>query len=418
MNKFLIGFLIFCFYFQSIAQNSDSSATRDAALNLYIDCDDCDMLYLRQNFTIVNYVRDRLVADVHIIVTEMDNGGGGDELTFQFIGRNKFAAMVDTLVVNTKADINESELRKLILTTIERGLAPFILKTKFAEKISISYNLEKEVKDVVDPWRNWVFEIDLSTYLNGQQSYKSLNMWSSISASRITEKIKHYTSLNQSYDESKYRIYDGNDSLIYSLDVYRNSARFYHITVWSLGDHWGAGLEGNMWTSTYSNTNFAWDVMPAIEYNLFKYKEASQRQLRMSYAAGYSYLYYVDTTIYNKIEEGLFYHKFTTQYKQIVKWGNVEASIYYKNYLKDFSLYSLGASISTEIRLFKGLSLSLYGNSSLPRNQVGLVRDQASTEDVLLQQHELKTQFSYYLSVGLSYTFGSIYNNVVNPRLD
>ena len=38
--------------------------------------------------------------------------------------------------------------------------------------------------------------------------------------------------------------------------------------------------------------------------------------------------------------------------------------------------------------------------------------------EVLLQLRELKTSYRYDISVGLSYTFGSIYNNVVNPRFD
>ncbi len=40
----------------------------------------------------------------------------------------------------------------------------------------------------------------------------------------------------------------------------------------------------------------------------------------------------------------------------------------------------------------------------------------APPEQILLKKKELETQYSYYSQVGLTYTFGSIYNNVVNPR--
>jgi hypothetical protein len=40
----------------------------------------------------------------------------------------------------------------------------------------------------------------------------------------------------------------------------------------------------------------------------------------------------------------------------------------------------------------------------------------ASLEDVLLMRKQLATSYEYYFSIGLSYTFGSIYSNVVNPR--
>jgi hypothetical protein len=37
---------------------------------------------------------------------------------------------------------------------------------------------------------------------------------------------------------------------------------------------------------------------------------------------------------------------------------------------------------------------------------------------VLTQQRALQTSYQYNAFVGLSYTFGSIFNSVVNPRLD
>jgi hypothetical protein len=49
-------------------------------------------------------------------------------------------------------------------------------------------------------------------------------------------------------------------------------------------------------------------------------------------------------------------------------------------------------------------------------DQIGLRKEGSSLEDVLLQQKQLATQYYYYISAGLTYTFGSIYNNVVNPR--
>ena len=37
-------------------------------------------------------------------------------------------------------------------------------------------------------------------------------------------------------------------------------------------------------------------------------------------------------------------------------------------------------------------------------------------EEILLRQRELATSFQYFVSLGVSYTFGSIFSNVVNPR--
>jgi hypothetical protein len=419
MTKKLFILLAFTsFMFSGFPGFTQEGEKREAALNLYIDCDYCDMVYFRQEFTLVNYVRDRMVADVQMIVTTMSNGGGGEEYTLQFIGLKRFADCSDTIVINTAADATSDEIRAQLLEAMKRGLASYIMKTSYSDRVIITYENSDNEEDAKDPWNNWVFRTNFSAWMDGERTSKSLNVFSSLSASRITEKIKHLTRFHQDYDEDKYRIYNENDSLIYSFDAYRSSFYAGHTTVWSLGDHWGLGVEGNIWSSTYSNTRIAYDAMPALEYNVFKYEDASNQQLRLAYAAGYSYYYYQDTTIYNQIEEGLFYHKVNVNYKYITKWGSIQGSIWYKNFLKDFQLYNLGSFLSTNIRLFKGFSVYLTGDFSMPRNQITLVKANISPEDLLTEQIQLQTQFSYSASIGFTYTFGSIYNNVVNPRLD
>ena len=42
---------------------------------------------------------------------------------------------------------------------------------------------------------------------------------------------------------------------------------------------------------------------------------------------------------------------------------------------------------------------------------------EASIEDLLLRQRQISTNFQNRISLGLSYTFGSIFNNIVNTRL-
>jgi hypothetical protein len=403
----------------SYAQEADTAlVSRENALNVYFDCDFCDMTYFRQNFTLINYVRDRKVADVQIIVTTMDNGGGGIEFKFQFVGLGKFDNMTDTITFNTKADATSDEIREMQLSVVKRGLAPFILKTPFADKVQISYTEEKEKIEEKDPWNNWVFNINADGYFNGQKSYKSMHVFSSASASRITEEIKHETSFDFNYSENQYKLYNNNDSLIYSASTYMRGVSFEHRTTWSMGDHWGSGVSVDAYQSTYSNIAFGASVGPAVEYNVFKYSEASQKQLRFSYMLSAGYRDYVDTTIYNKTEEFIFRQSVEVNFKYITKWGSVRTGVYWRNYLHDFKLYSVSTYVGTQIRIFKGLSFNLYGNLSMPRNQIGLVKSETTPEDVLLHQRELETQYSYYTSVGLSYTFGSIYNNVVNPRLD
>jgi hypothetical protein len=73
---------------------------------------------------------------------------------------------------------------------------------------------------------------------------------------------------------------------------------------------------------------------------------------------------------------------------------------------------------NANIRIFKGFTFNIYGSISLIHDQISLPREGASLEDVLLNRKALETTYSYYTSIGFTYTFGSIYNNVVNPRFN
>jgi hypothetical protein len=91
-------------------------------------------------------------------------------------------------------------------------------------------------------------------------------------------------------------------------------------------------------------------------------------------------------------------------------------SLGYSNYFHDWSKNNVSLNGNVEMRITKGLSLNFGGGGSLIHDQLGLVKGGASTEEVLLRRKELATQFQYFTMFGFSYTFGSIYNNVVNPR--
>lgn len=401
------------------AQENDTiNINHKQALNVFFTCGYCDMSYFRENFKTINYVRDRKVADVHIISTTMSTGSGGTEYQFLFIGQGRFAHLNDTLVFQTDVNQTWDEERVLQLDMIKKGLVPFIMKTDMANRIKVSYVEPEEENIEEDRWNNWIFTIGAHTWTNGQQSYNSLNAWGSINASRITEQIKHESGFSLSYDEDEYRLYDDNDSLIYHTLNIQRSFSVRHSTIWSLGNHFGAGISFVTRQSVYSNLDLSVSLKPAFEYNLFSYDVATRKQLRFGYELGLFYLDYTDTTVFDKTRETVLRQDFDINFKYITAWGSVRSGLYWSNYMHDFSLYSIGGSLSSNIRIAKGLSFNISGHISLPRNQIMLVKTETTPEDLLLRQRELKSSYSYYTSMGISYTFGSIYNNVVNPRLD
>ncbi len=53
---------------------------------------------------------------------------------------------------------------------------------------------------------------------------------------------------------------------------------------------------------------------------------------------------------------------------------------------------------------------------SLIRDQLSLAKRDATEEEVLLELRALSTDYRHRISLGLTYTFGSIFSSVVNPR--
>ena len=87
-----------------------------------------------------------------------------------------------------------------------------------------------------------------------------------------------------------------------------------------------------------------------------------------------------------------------------------------QQYFYDLSKYRVGFDNEFDVRLFRGLSLNLNSNAQIIRNQIYLAAGGATPQEILVRQRQLATSYSYYVSFGISYTFGSIYNNVVNRR--
>jgi hypothetical protein len=156
--------------------------------------------------------------------------------------------------------------------------------------------------------------------------------------------------------------------------------------------------------------------MPGIEYDIFPYSESTRRQLRLLYNIGFNQVFYADTTVYDKLRESLWMHTFSASYKVVQKWGSIDVSFAYSNYFHDWSKNNLSLNGFIELRVAKGVSVNFGGGASLIHDQLGLVKGGATAEEVLTRRKELATQFDYFTMFGFTFTFGSIYNNVVNPR--
>src|SRR5687767_128300 len=112
----------------SRAQVTAAPSAQVGTLSVFLDCDDCSSEYVRTEIAFVNWVRDRTAADVHVLVTSQDAGGGGDQFTFAFIGLRQFAGRSDTLRYTTNATTTDDEERQGLTRTLALGLVPFVAR--------------------------------------------------------------------------------------------------------------------------------------------------------------------------------------------------------------------------------------------------------------------------------------------------
>jgi hypothetical protein len=125
---------------------------------------------------------------------------------------------------------------------------------------------------------------------------------------------------------------------------------------------------------------------------------------------------YVDSTIYDKTEEYLFEQSLDIALQVQQSWGSANVSLGASNYLHDFEKYQVELDGFIRIRLFKGFSLNINGSVAFIHDQIELAKGEISDEQLYLRLRALETGYRYEGSLGITYTFGSIFNNIVNPR--
>ncbi len=403
----------------AFSQNTSENPQNVNALRVYLNCNYCYESYLKTEITWVDFVQDQFVANVNLMVTSLSTGSSGAEYNMIFIGLENFAGMRDTLKYTANAIQTENEIREGLAQTIRMGLIRYLAHAGALDKIAIKSlqvadSLKQGIGDnpVHDPWNAWVFNISGNLYGGGQKSNTNMNFYGGVNANRTTAKDKFMVRFNPSYSESHFEYDDFKDTFV-QRNLY--GAVFY---VRAINDHWSGGVFGSGSQSIFSNFDFSTDFQAALEYNVYPYKEAQTKAMTFAYYIGGNYMDFTDTTIYNQTDATLLTHNLTWTAIYNKEWGSITGSVYGSQYINWNDKYKIGAYLSMDVRLFKGLSLNAYLNYEAIHDQINLRRLFASQEDVLLQQRELATNYSYYVSLGLSYRFGSIYNNVVNPRFN
>jgi hypothetical protein len=384
---------------------------KKTALKVFLDCDSCDTEYIKTEITFVNYVRDRLEAQVHILITTQSTGGGGREYTLTFIGQNGCQDLQDVQkYFSTKTD-TEDEIRRGLVKTLKLGLMSFVGRTPIACRIAVEYARPEASGAGRDRWRSWVFSLNGDGYFSGEETYRSRMIDLSFSANRVTaaSKLRLGASVD-SYDQR----YELEDDTVTGTSSSWNASGLY---VRSLGEHWSAGVSVGARSSLYNNIDLGLTIAPAVEYNFFPYSESTRRQLRALYTLAVNPVRYREETIFGKLRETLLKQELSLTLDLREKFGTISLSVEGSNYLHDLGKYQVDTFGIVNLRLYKGLSVYVLGGYSwLHDSQLSLLGREPTYEEILLRLRELPMNSNHFLALGFQFQFGSIFTNVINPR--
>jgi hypothetical protein len=401
------------------APDSAAQAAPDAGrpFSLFLDCREfyCEPNFYKKEIDFTDHVRERTAADVHVLITREGTGGGGAMYTLAFYGQRLFPGVDDTLELTTPQGSTEDETRRAIVRTIKLGLARYLVRTPAAASAALVVApVLGHVRAATrhDAWNAWVFRVATSANTSRERTSSHNNLNSSLSANRVTERWKTNLRLEGYYSDQAFDI-DGERVTSVRRD-FGSSA----LQVRSIDDHWSVGLRAGASSSTYFNQRLSANLSPALEYDVYPYEESTRRQLRVQYSAGMRHYQYNDTTVYFKVRETRPAESLNLAFEQKQPWGSVDARVNGYHFLDDLGKSRLTFAGGANVRVIQGLSVNFSGNYSIIHDQLYLPKGDLSREDVLLQQSQLATGFRGYLYAGISYTFGSMYNDVVNPRFE
>lgn len=415
--KHILILLFLTFGIQSYSQITPTNNAESKSIKVYITCGYCYEDFIKTQVTWAYFVQDQFVADVNVRINALQTGSGGFQYQFIFQGLKSLSQLQDTITFDVSSIQTDNEIREEVLHHLEMGLVRYALYLDKHDVLKVNSNdtldhneLGQGTNPEEDPFNAWVFNLSGQANGNGQEITQTYNWGARASASQVkeTHKVRFGVNYNKNINHYKYM---GNE-FTYKLANFNCSALYTR----SISDHWSLGTFNYYYQSDYENYQNAWSSSAAIEYNLFPYKESQTKQLTFSTFLGGDYNVYKQTTLYLKDREFRPTGRLNVQGNFNQDWGSVSIGLSHQALLDDWKKNNTSLNMYVDARIYKGLSVSLYSYIALIRNQINLPLNDASIDEVLLQQQVLATNYSYYSSLSLNYRFGSIYNNVVNTR--
>ncbi|MEX0945005.1 MAG: hypothetical protein WDZ38_04965 [Balneolaceae bacterium] len=385
--------------------------------NVYLDCSACDITYIRSNISFVNYVRDQDDATIYLLINDQRTAGGGREynLIFSELGVNNPRS--DTLRYVSSSTDSSDERRIGLNRYIKIGLIPFVTHTVAIQALDVFYEqpdvTAQEGEEIDDPWNNWVFDVNLRSNMSGQAREFNFGLYSGFEAERTTEIWKIRGRVRGEVRRRNVELTDR------TLNVNRDWGNYWGMAAYSVSDHFSIGVFNGMNFNRSNNIALSAYIAPAVEYNFFPYSEFQQRRFVVQYQISPQFRRYYNTTIFLKDSELIMAHEVSGQLRYDQRWGRIDIRVSGSHFFHDTSINRISFNPSFNIRVMRGFSVSISGSYRIINDQLSLELPTGVDPNdpiSIIEGVQRPTSYDYSFSFGLSYTFGSIYNNVVNSR--
>jgi hypothetical protein len=384
-------------------------------VGIYLDCQGltCDLDFLRTDITFVTHLRDRHDADVHVLITAQPTAEGGSQVTLNFLGQKEFEGVEDSLRYVYRRGDTADHVRQGLSDAIKRGLVRYANRTSLGSDITVVYTPSASSASAAprDRWKHWTFATNVNGFVSGEQLVKAMSLGMSLSANRTTDIWKISTSIQTQYDTTTFEVEPER-----TLKSIQQSHGVSTLVVRSANDHLSIGGRTSALSSRFLNQALMIRLAPALEYNVFPYRESTSRMLTFEYSLGGMAVAYEDETIFGKLHETLFDQRLLASLRLTRRWGSAQIAAEGAHYLHDWRKQRGTIFSSIDWRLAKGLSLLTSVDIKRIRDQLFLAARGASEEEILLRQRQLATSYTYSASFGISYTFGSPLAQIVNRR--
>jgi hypothetical protein len=401
----------------ALGQAPDSLGT--GLTRVFLDCagNVCDSDRILQEVQFVLWVREPNDADVHVLISSVAADTGETEYNFRFVGLGAFESDdLDLTVVAPAFYIAEERIRTYV-EALKAGLVHYAVRSDVIPDLRVTYRpwdeAPRSVQDpAADPWRSWVFQLDVSGSYSGQSSTRTKQLEGTFRAGRITEGSKTLITLYGSGLENEFEF---EDRTLSSRTEYFGANSLLALTT---GPRSALGVTGEVYSSTFNNTELLFRTGPAVEVNLFPYSQSAQNHLTVQYSVGWNDYAFYEETLFGKTNEVLWDHAVLIDMDASRTWGSAGLSALVSQHLGSTERYRIDLGGNVSVRVFRGISFYTSGRYQVVRDQITLRRAGATDEEVLLRQRELETSFSAFAEMGIQLRFGSSQASIVNTRLD